>query len=104
MGALSGEILPRWCTPVNRSSELLLRRAIMIVPTPGDFIVVLIIGLYSTTEPAMYDREKLNNLGQSLERWEKTTLQRDLDQLPERQEQFITTSSEPVAPLYTPLN
>jgi methylmalonyl-CoA mutase N-terminal domain/subunit len=41
---------------------------------------------------------------QSLELWEKTSLQKTLANMPERQEQFITTSSEPVERLYTPLD
>ncbi|MDO9129661.1 MAG: methylmalonyl-CoA mutase family protein [Anaerolineales bacterium] len=52
----------------------------------------------------MYDREKLDELRQAQERWEKSTLQKTLKSLPERQEQFITTSSEPVNRLYTPLD
>ncbi len=52
----------------------------------------------------MYDREKLDELCQAQERWEKSTLQKTLKSLPERQEQFITTSSEPVNRLYTPLD
>lgn len=52
----------------------------------------------------MYDREKLDELRQAQERWEKSTLQKTLKSLPERQEQFITTSSEPVERLYTPLD
>ncbi|MBA4380203.1 MAG: methylmalonyl-CoA mutase [Anaerolinea sp.] len=52
----------------------------------------------------MYDREKLDELRQAQEKWEKSTLQKTLKSLPERQEQFITTSSEPVERLYTPLD
>ncbi|MDO9347713.1 MAG: methylmalonyl-CoA mutase family protein, partial [Anaerolineales bacterium] len=52
----------------------------------------------------MYDREKLDELRQSLEKWEKTSLHKTLANMPERQEQFITTSSEPVNRLYTPLD
>ena len=52
----------------------------------------------------MYDREKLLQLKQSLEKWEETTLQNILQNFPERCDQFITTSSEPVNRLYTPLD
>jgi len=52
----------------------------------------------------MYDRQKLEALRQQLEEWEETDLQQSLARLPERREQFITTSSEPVERLYTPLD
>ncbi len=52
----------------------------------------------------MYDRQKLEELRQALDRWEKTSLQPALTRLPERQEAFITTSSEPIERLYTPLD
>ncbi|MDI6768047.1 MAG: methylmalonyl-CoA mutase family protein [Anaerolineales bacterium] len=52
----------------------------------------------------MYDRQELDQLRQSLEKWEKTSLNKTLTNMPERQEQFITTSSEPVERLYTPLD
>ena len=52
----------------------------------------------------MYDRQELDQLRQSLEKWEKTSLNKTLANMPERQEQFITTSSEPVERLYTPLD
>jgi methylmalonyl-CoA mutase N-terminal domain/subunit len=41
---------------------------------------------------------------QALERWEQTTLEETLDRHPERCEEFITTSGEPVGRLYTPLD
>ncbi|MBN2146374.1 MAG: methylmalonyl-CoA mutase family protein [Anaerolineales bacterium] len=52
----------------------------------------------------MYDRQKLDQLRQELEAWENETLKRSLSSLPERQAQFITTSSEPINRLYTPLD
>jgi methylmalonyl-CoA mutase N-terminal domain/subunit len=52
----------------------------------------------------MYDRQKLEELQQAAEKWEETTLQRSLAGLPERQAQFVTTSSEPIHRLYTPLD
>lgn len=52
----------------------------------------------------MYDRDSLDRLRQEIEKWEETTLQQSLTRLPERQEQFITTSSEPVDRIYTPLD
>jgi methylmalonyl-CoA mutase N-terminal domain/subunit len=63
----------------------------------------------STTSPKeiiMYDRKKLDELKGSLEKWEKTSLQKALTQLPERKasQDFITTSSEPINRLYSPLD
>ncbi|HQU37624.1 MAG TPA: methylmalonyl-CoA mutase family protein [Anaerolineales bacterium] len=52
----------------------------------------------------MYDQNKLNDLKNSLEKWEETSLQKALASQPERQGQFITTSSEPINRLYTPLD
>ena len=52
----------------------------------------------------MYDQQKLEELRQALDRWEETSLQQALARMPERQEVFITTSSEPVERLYTPLD
>ena len=54
----------------------------------------------------MYDKSKLDELKNSLEKWEETTLQKALSSLPERAapQQFITTSSEPINRLYTPLD
>jgi methylmalonyl-CoA mutase N-terminal domain/subunit len=52
----------------------------------------------------MYDRQQLKRLGESLEKWEKTSLQKTLKSMPERQKEFITTSSEPINRLYTPLD
>lgn len=52
----------------------------------------------------MYDRDKIDQLRQSMEKWEETTLQQNLARLPERKDEFITTSSEPVRRLYTPLD
>ncbi len=52
----------------------------------------------------MYDRKKLEQLRASLEKWEANSLQKSLTALPERQDAFLTTSSEPVNRLYTPLD
>jgi methylmalonyl-CoA mutase N-terminal domain/subunit len=52
----------------------------------------------------MYDKMKLDELKDSLEKWEETSLQKTLTSLPERREKFITTSSEPINRLYTPLD
>ena len=52
----------------------------------------------------MYDSQKLDQIRQSMEKWEETCLQQNLADLPERQEQFLTTSSEPINRLYTPLD
>lgn len=52
----------------------------------------------------MYDREKLAALDHALQNWEKATLAESLKRLPERQAYFMTTSSETVERLYTPLD
>jgi methylmalonyl-CoA mutase N-terminal domain/subunit len=52
----------------------------------------------------MYDQKKLVELKNSLEQWEETSLQKTLASLPERRDTFITTSSEPIERLYTPLD
>ena len=52
----------------------------------------------------MYDRQKLEQLRNALDKWEETSLPKSLKGLPERQEQFITTSSEPIERVYTPLD
>lgn len=52
----------------------------------------------------MYDPQKLEELRHALENWEETTLQKSLAQMPERREEFITASSEPINRLYTPLD
>ncbi len=52
----------------------------------------------------MYDREKLEQLRQALQDWQQNCLKDTLASMPERQENFITTSSEPVERLYTPLD
>lgn len=52
----------------------------------------------------MYEREKLAELQDSLHQWEETTLKKASASLPERRETFITTSSEPINRLYTPLD
>lgn len=52
----------------------------------------------------MYDPKELEQLRQELEAWDNDTLSRSLTSLPERQDQFITTSSELINRLYTPLD
>ncbi len=52
----------------------------------------------------MYDKKKLDELKDALEQWEETSLSKALASLPERADEFITTSSEPVNRLYTPLD
>src|SRR5574338_1315359 len=55
-------------------------------------------------ERVMYDKKKLEELRDSLVQWQATSLQKALASLPERADEFITTSSEPVSRLYTPLD
>jgi methylmalonyl-CoA mutase N-terminal domain/subunit len=45
-----------------------------------------------------------DDLRQAFQHWEQTTLKEALDRYPERAGEFITTSSEPVKRLYTPLD
>ena len=52
----------------------------------------------------MFDQHKLDELRQAQEKWEETTLQNALARSPERRDRFMTTSSEPVERLYTPLD
>jgi methylmalonyl-CoA mutase, N-terminal domain len=52
----------------------------------------------------MYDKTILDELKNSLSKWEQTSLKKALNQLPERADEFITTSSEPINRLYTPLD
>ena len=52
----------------------------------------------------MYDRQKLDQLRGSLEQWEESGLKKTLASMPERQDPFITTSSESINRLYTPLD
>ena len=52
----------------------------------------------------MYDKEKLTELAEAKDKWEETTLQQTLSRFPERDNKFMTTSSEPIRRLYTPLD
>ena len=52
----------------------------------------------------MFDEQELEDIREALEKWEETTLQQAMASKSERRERFITTSSEPVDRLYTPLD
>ena len=52
----------------------------------------------------MYDKKILDELKNALEKWEETALSKALHSLPERSDEFITTSSESINRLYTPLD
>jgi methylmalonyl-CoA mutase N-terminal domain/subunit len=52
----------------------------------------------------MFDRDKLEDLRQAQKEWEETTLHRNTSRFQERRNAFITTSSESINRLYTPLN
>ena len=52
----------------------------------------------------MYDKKKIEELKKLLSTWEDASLKKALNQLPERADEFITTSSEPINRLYTPLD
>ena len=51
---------------------------------------------------SLYDPKAVEEIREHKQKWENTTLKRSLERLPERQEEFITASSEPVERLYTP--
>jgi methylmalonyl-CoA mutase N-terminal domain/subunit len=50
----------------------------------------------------MYDPTEVARIKEATQRWEAGALKKTLDRFPERQEQFVTTSSAPVERLYTP--
>jgi len=50
------------------------------------------------------NEEERTRLQEAYEQWEQTTLKQTLDRRPERYEEFITASGEPVQRLYTPLD
>ncbi len=52
----------------------------------------------------MFDKKKLEAIQQAKDKWEETTLQQTLARSPERREKFITTSSDEIDRLYTPLD
>ena len=52
----------------------------------------------------MFDQAELDAIKQSKDRWEETTLHQTLARSPERRAKFITTSSEEIERLYTPLD
>ncbi|MCL4257531.1 MAG: methylmalonyl-CoA mutase family protein [Anaerolineales bacterium] len=52
----------------------------------------------------MYDRDKIEQIREEKETWEEGTLKQGSSRLPERKKQFVTTSSEPINRLYTPLD
>ncbi len=52
----------------------------------------------------MFSEQDLNHLQRAITEWGKTSLQESLRKLPERRDEFVTTSSEPIERLYTPLD
>ncbi len=52
----------------------------------------------------MYDQHKLAELREQKDKWEEISLHKSLSRFPERKKQFLTTSSEPIRRLYTPLD
>ncbi|MEK6256835.1 MAG: methylmalonyl-CoA mutase family protein [Chloroflexota bacterium] len=52
----------------------------------------------------MYDKDKLEDLRKKQDQWEETTWHNSSARLPESKDEFITTSSEPINRLYTPLD
>lgn len=52
----------------------------------------------------MFDKQELEDIKTAKDKWEETTLQQTLVRSPERRDEFITTSSEEINRLYTPLD
>jgi methylmalonyl-CoA mutase N-terminal domain/subunit len=52
----------------------------------------------------LYDKAYLESLREAEQRWQEQTLEPTLERFPERQESFVTASSEPVQRLYSPLD
>lgn len=52
----------------------------------------------------MYDEKELNSMRQKLAEWQATTLANSLTRLPENKSNFVTTSSESIDRLYTPVD
>jgi methylmalonyl-CoA mutase N-terminal domain/subunit len=52
----------------------------------------------------MANPEQYDDLHDAVENWEATKLNRTLEKMPERRDEFITTSSVPVNRVYTPLD
>ena len=52
----------------------------------------------------MSDQEQIERIRRSQKDWEENILKKTIEKSPERSQQFITTSSEPVDRLYTPLD
>ena len=50
----------------------------------------------------MYDPKKVAALKENIAKWEAGTLKKSISRFPERQDRFITTSSEEIERLYTP--
>jgi methylmalonyl-CoA mutase N-terminal domain/subunit len=52
----------------------------------------------------MGEQQALEDIRGAQEQWDETTVQQSLARYPERMKEFVTTSSEPVNRLYTPLD
>jgi len=52
----------------------------------------------------MYAADKLKTLRERWDQWVVTTLHQSSSRLPERRKRFVTTSSEPIERIYTPLD
>lgn len=52
----------------------------------------------------MPDQQEMDDLHRAIKGWEEGTLQSSLDRFPERRSEFITTSSELINRLYTPVD
>jgi methylmalonyl-CoA mutase N-terminal domain/subunit len=51
-----------------------------------------------------FDKAKLKELDSAFHKWKNGNLKKTLDKMPERREQFVTQSSDPVNRVYTPLD
>ncbi len=52
----------------------------------------------------MFDPNEITEISEARDRWEETTLQKSIGRTPERAKKFITTSSEEIERLYTPVD
>jgi methylmalonyl-CoA mutase, N-terminal domain len=52
----------------------------------------------------MFDEKKLDELRNAVDKWEETTLHRTISKMPERRDEFVTTSNRPINRMYTPLD
>jgi len=52
----------------------------------------------------LFDENKLREIKERMERWERETVPKTLARMPERRKEFFTHSNIPVKRIYTPLD